>query len=257
MAMMSWMRRTSRYFLAVVVLAFIASLAYFGATQERRGPDWVVSVNGEEVSALAYQRAYRATVEQYRQLFKDRFTDEMARSLKIQEQVIDSLVTDRLIHQGAPVEGISVSNEELAAEIARMGVFHAGGGFSREQYLRVLSRAGLTPAQFEQDMRGELVRRKLQTLLTAGVKLTDAEVRQQWEIRRERVRAAYLLVSPESFLAAAEATEAELETYHKAHPAGFTRPERRRVLAAILPAASSGSSPPGSWCRSSSRSPSA
>lgn len=238
MAMMSWMRRTSRYFLVVVVLTFIASLAYFGATQDRAGPDWVVSVNGDEVSALAYQRAYRATVEQYRQLFKDRFTDEMARSLKLQEQVIDSLVTDRLIHQGAPAEGISVSNEELAAEIARMGVFHAGGGFSREQYLKVLSRAGLTPAQFEPDMRGELLRRKLQTLLTAGVKVTEAELRQQWEIRQERVRAAYLLVSPESFLASAEATEAEVEAYHKAHPAEFTRPERRRILAAILPAAS-------------------
>lgn len=237
MAMMSWMRRTSRYFLVVVVLTFIASLAYFGATQDRGGQEWVVSVNGEEVSAVTYQRAYRATVEQYQRLLRDRFTDEMARSLKLQQQVIDSLVTDRLIQQAAATEGVSVSNEELAAEIQRMGVFHAGDGFSREQYLRVLARAGLTVQQFEQDLRGDLVRRKLQTLLTAGAKLSEAEVRQAWETRRERVRAAYLVVNPE-MLGPAEVTEAEQEAYHKAHPAEFTRPERRRVLTAILPTAS-------------------
>ncbi len=237
MAMMSWMRRTSRYFLIIVVLTFIASLAYFGATQDRGGQEWVLSVNGEEVSAVTYQRAYRATVEQYQRLLRDRFTEEMARSLKLQQQVIDSLVTDRLVQQAAASEGVSVANEELAAEIQRMGVFHAGGGFAREQYLRVLARAGLTVQQFEQDLRGELIRRKLQTLLTAGVKLSEAEVRQAWETRRERVRAAYLVMNPET-LAPAEVPEAELEAYHKAHPAEFTRPERRRVLAAILPTAS-------------------
>ncbi|HZL94937.1 MAG TPA: hypothetical protein VFB99_14885, partial [Vicinamibacterales bacterium] len=58
-----------------------------------------------------------------------------------------------------------------------------------------------------------------------------------WEVERSRVRAAYVLVPPpsgERF----QATDAELEAYWKAHPAEFTEPERRRVLVAVLPAAS-------------------
>jgi len=107
MAMMTWMRRSSRYFLAVVVLTFIASLAYFGATQDRSSPTVVATINGEDVSAAAYDRAYRAAVEQYRQILRDRFSEELLRSLRVQDQVLERLVSERLMAQRAQAEGIT------------------------------------------------------------------------------------------------------------------------------------------------------
>src|SRR5262249_17692434 len=95
-----------------------------------------------------------------------------------------------------------------------------------------------TPAAFEQEMRRQLLQRKLQSLITDGVKVSEAEARQSWEARRTKVRVAYLLVSPDTFLPGPEPSEADLETYYKAHPAEFTRPERRRVLVATLANAS-------------------
>ncbi|MBI3457623.1 MAG: peptidyl-prolyl cis-trans isomerase [Candidatus Rokubacteria bacterium] len=232
------MRQTSRYFLAFVVIAFLGSLAYIGATRDQGGTAAVATVNGEEILAATYERAYRATVEQYRQLLKDRFSEELLRSLRVQDQVIDRLVTDQLMRQRAAAEGIRVSDEELRGEITRMRAFQSTGGFSREQYLRVLSRVGLTPGVFEEDLRRQLLLRRLQALITDGVRVSEAEVRQSWETRRDRVRVASLLVTPEAFLAAGQVTDAELDAYYKAHPAEFTRPERRRVLAALLPTAS-------------------
>lgn len=238
MAMMSWMRRTSRYFLIVVVLTFIASLAYFGATQDRGPGEVVATVNGEPISAVAYQRAYRSTAEQYRQAFKERFSEELLKSLRVQEQVLERLVADRLLAQHAKAEGLEVSDEELSLEITRITAFHEAGRFSREQYLRVLRRAELTPPAFEQDLRSDLLRRRLQTLVGDGAKVSDAELRQHWEARQERVRAAYLLVPAEPFVASAEVTDADLETYLKGNAARLARPERRRVLIATLPGSS-------------------
>jgi peptidyl-prolyl cis-trans isomerase D len=239
--MMSWMRRTSKYFLVVVVLTFVASLAYYGATQDKANPTVVATVNGEEIPAAAYDRAYRATVEQYRQLFKERFSEDMLRSFRIQDQVIDRLVSDRLVQQRAAAEGIDVSNEELTAEIVKIAAFQQDGRFSRDQYLRVLARAQLTASAFEQDMRAQLLQRKLQALISDGVKVSEPEVRQFWETRRAKVRVAYLLVAPEAFLPGPEPNDADLEAYYKGQPAEFTRPERRRVLVALLP---TGSVPP-------------
>lgn len=246
MAMMSWMRRSSRYFLVIVVLTFVASLAYFGATQDRTQPGAVATVtvrendqsSAIEISPAAYTRAYRAMLEQYRQLLRERFSEELVRSLRLQDQVIERLVTERLMERRAAAEGIRVSDEELVAEITRMAAFHQGGQFSREQYRRVLQRAQLTEAAFEEDVRSELLRRKLQTLVMDGVKVSDAEVRLVWELRRARVRAAYAGVPTENLLATVEVTEADLEAHLKAQPARFARPERRRVLVATLPAAS-------------------
>jgi peptidyl-prolyl cis-trans isomerase D len=237
MAMMTWMRQTSRYFLAVVVLTFIASLAYFGATQNRSNPTVVATVNGEDISAAAYDRMYRQAVEQYRQVLRERFSEELLRSLRIQDQVLDRLVIDRLMAQRAAAEGISVSDEELSEEIVKIGAFQLNGQFSREQYQRVLARAGLTAEAFEQDVRSQLLQRKLQGIITDGVKVSEAEVRQHWEASLSRIRVAYLLVSPEA-LASVEVSDADLEAYYKDHQAQFTRPERRRVLAAVLPMSS-------------------
>src|SRR5262249_39840031 len=114
-----------------------------------------------------------------------------------------------------------------------------GGRFSRERYVRLLAMAQppMAPADFEADFRTELARQRLQTLITVGAKVTEAELRQNWEVDATRVRAGYLLVAAGGG-EGLQATDAELEAHYKAHPAEFTRPEQRRVLAAILPAAS-------------------
>src|SRR5262249_52802918 len=129
-------------------------------------------------------------------------------------------------------------DEELSEEIVKMAAFQSNGQFSREVYQRALARAGLTPTAFEQDVRAQLLQRKLQGLVADGMKVSEAEVRQQWENRQARVRAAYLAVSPEAFLAGVQVTDADREAYYKDHPGEYTRPERRRVLAALLPSAS-------------------
>jgi len=241
MAMMTSMRRVAPYLLAAVLLAFVVSLAYFGSSGGSGGGSQtaVVTVDGEVVSTVAFDRAYRAAVEQTRQLAGDRWTDELPRMLRLREQVAERLIEERLVARGAAREGIVVSDAELAEQIMRIGAFQEGGRFSRERYVRLLAltQPPMTPADFEADFRTELVRQRLQALIADGAKVSEAEVRQAWEGDRSRVRAAYLLLTTGNG-EGRQATDAELETYYKAHPAEFTQPERRRVLAAILPAAS-------------------
>ena len=183
----------------------------------------VVTVDGEAVSAVTFDRAYRAAVEQTRQMAGDRWTEELPRTLRLREQVVDRLVDERLVARGAAREGISVSDAELAEQITRIGAFQEGGRFSRERYVRLLamSQPPMAPHEFEAEFRAELIRQRLQALIADGAKLTEAEVRQAWEIDRSRVRAAYLLVAAGAGEGLA-ATDAELEAYYKAHPAEFT-----------------------------------
>src|SRR5262249_15350577 len=159
---------------------------------------------------------------------------DLLRSLRVQDQVLERLVTERLMAQRAQAEGITVSDEELSEEIVKMAAFQANGQFSREVYQKALARAGLTPAGFEQEVRAQLLQRKLQGVVADGVKVSEAEVRQHWENRQARVRAGYLAVSPEAFLGGVQVTDADREAYYKDHPGEYTRPERRRVLAALL-----------------------
>ena len=243
MAMMTWMRRLAPYLLAAVLIAFIVSLAYFGTQRGSGGGGGggaaVVTVDGDTVSAVTFDRAYRAAVEQTRQMAGERWTEELPRMLRLREQVVERLIDERLVDQGAAREGITVSDAELVEQITRIGAFQEGGRFSRDRYVRLLAmtQPPMTPGDFETDFRAELVRQRLQALIADGAKISEAEARQAWEADRSRVRAGYLLVAVGGG-EGLSATDAELDTYYKAHPAEFTQPERRRVLAAILPAAS-------------------
>ena len=241
MAMMTWMRRVAPYCLAAVLIAFVVSLAYFGATGSggSGAQATVVTVDGDAVSAVAFDRAYRAAVEQTRQMAGDRWTEELPRLLRLREQVVERLIEERLVARAAEREGIVVSDAELADQIMRIGAFQEGGRFSRDRYVRLLAmtQPPMTPSDFEGEFRAELVRQRLQGLIAEGAKVSEAEARQAWEADRSRVRAGYLLVTAGTGDTLA-ATDAELETYYKAHPAEFTQPERRTVIAAVLPTAS-------------------
>ena len=87
MAMMTWMRRISPYLLAAVLIAFIVSLAYFGTQRGSNGGGGggaaVVTVDGDTVSAVTFDRAYRAAVEQTRQMAGDRWTEELPKVLRL------------------------------------------------------------------------------------------------------------------------------------------------------------------------------
>ena len=243
MAMMHWMRRVAPYLLAAVLIAFIVSLAYFGTQRDSGGGGGggaaVVTVEGDTVSAVTFDRAYRAAVEQTRQMAGERWTEELPRVLRLREQVVERLIDERLVAQGAAREGITVSDAELVEQITRIGAFQEGGRFSRDRYVRLLAmtQPPMTPGDFETDFRAELVRQRLQGLIADGAKISETEARQAWEADRSRVRAGYLLVAVDGG-EGLSATDAELDTYYKAHPAEFTQPERRRALAAILPTAS-------------------
>jgi peptidyl-prolyl cis-trans isomerase D len=243
MAMMHWMRRIAPYLLAAVLIAFIVSLAYFGTQRGSGGAGGggaaVVTVDGDAVSAVSFDRAYRAAVEQTRQMAGDRWTEELPRMLRLRDQVVERLIEERLVARGAAREGIVVSDAELADQIMRVSAFQEGGRFSRERYVRLLAMAQppMVPADFEADFRTELARQRLQALITVGAKVSQAELRQAWEVDATRVRAGYLLVTPGAGDGLA-VTDADVEAYYKAHPAEFTRPEQRRVLVAVLPASS-------------------
>lgn len=220
----------------VVIAAFVGTSFFVWGKGSITGGDAnaVATVNGEEIPLERYQRLYRSYVEFYRQLYKDRFTTETAERLGIAQQVVDFLVDETLILQRARAEGIQVGDEELRAKIQAIRAFQEDGRFSRDRYLAVLNRAKIDPAAFETDQRRELVRKKMEATVKEGIKVSDAEIRQAYEFRREKVRAAWAQVEVAPLLAEVGATDADVEAFLKKNALRFQEPERRRLQYVLL-----------------------
>jgi len=220
----------------VVIAAFVGTsfLVWGKGSITGSDPAAVAMVNGEAVPLDRYQRRYQAYVEYYRQLYRDRFTSELAERIGLQQQVLDDLIQEALIVQRATAERLAVGDDELRSRIQAMRVFQEDGRFSRARYLRVLKDNRREPASFEADLRRELTRNKVEETIKAGIKVSEAELRQAYEFRREKVRAAWALVALSPLLAKVSATDEEIQAYLKARPAEFQRPERRRVQYVVV-----------------------
>jgi peptidyl-prolyl cis-trans isomerase D len=229
-------RKTLQVGLLLVVVAFVASLFIFGTSGvggdgEREA---VGTVNGEAIPLDRYQRRYRAAMETYAQVYRDRFSPALAEQMGLPRLVVDQLVQEALVVQRARVEGLQVSDEELNARIHAMAAFHEGGRFALRRYQEVLRRAGFTPGGFESDMRRELTRMKVEAAVKGGVKVSEAELEQAYQRRHEEVGAQWALVELSPILAATTVSEAELEAHLKRHEADFRQPERRRIQYVLL-----------------------
>jgi peptidyl-prolyl cis-trans isomerase D len=230
--------RSLKFILVVIILAFIGtSVVYFGTSALSSSvarPDVVATVNGEQIPVERYRRLQAALVAQYERASKQRMTPEMAERLGLGQQVLNDLVTDAVVVQGAEREGVRVTDDELRAQIQGMSEFHVDGRFSRDRYLRTLQQVRFEPAVFEQEMRRDLLRRKMEALIRDGVKVSEAELRDAFRLRNERVRAAWASLDSQSLLPGVTVADSELEPYVKAHQAQFTRPERRQVQYVLI-----------------------
>ncbi len=240
--MISIMREYARS-LKIVLLAVIAIfiltsgvLFYFGTSALPGGskPNVIASVNGEEIPIERFRRAQANYAAAYERLSRQRMTPELAERMGLSQQVLNELITEAVVVQGADREGIAASHEDVSAVIREFRVFQEDGKFSQERYLSVLKRERIDPNEFYEEIKRGLTRQKMERLIKEGVKVSEAELRQAYDLRHEKVRAAWAHLDVRPLMAQVPVSDADLDAYMKSHAAQFTRPERRRLQYVVV-----------------------
>ncbi|HYB71519.1 MAG TPA: peptidylprolyl isomerase [Candidatus Bathyarchaeia archaeon] len=239
-AMREYARGLKILLLGVIVVFILTSGVLFFSSSSPFGGGGrstaVAMVNGEEIPYARFQRAQSNMLATYERMVRQRLTPEMAERLGLSQQVINELVTEAVVIQGAAAEGIVVGDDELRATIQQIREFQENGHFSRDEYVRVLRQLRLDPAEFEGEVRRQLVRRRMESLIKQGVKVSDEEVREAYAQRHEGVSAVWAYADLTPAMEAIKIADADLEPYVKAHQPQFTLPERRKLQYVIVTA---------------------
>lgn len=216
--------------LGAVVLAFVATIFLDWGWQRSGRPDaHVATVGGEGVSLHEFQMTYTNLTDFYRRLYQDRFTEDFARTLNLKQQALDTLVQRKLLLREAKRQGLMVSDAELIEKVQTYPVFQVNGHFDHSRYLQVLRLSRLTPGDFEQNQREDLLLEKLEHLIKDGVQVTEAEVKQTFIHDKEQVNVEYIRVDPAQFVPQVEMSDADLSTYYQEHLERFRKPEQTRL----------------------------
>jgi hypothetical protein len=174
--MLKAMRKHAKYF---YVLFFIVILSFIfwgvGTVDKTGGVETAAEVGKYKITAEEYWKSYDRANRFYRELYKNAFNEEMEKKLNLKENVLNSMVNERVLLIAAKETGISVSDQELQDTISHEPAFMNNGAFDKDLYLNRLRLNRLTPEEFENATRQELTVTKMRQLIELSVDPTDID----------------------------------------------------------------------------------
>ena len=236
---LSTMRRHRRWlyvFLWIVILGFIAFyIPLFRSGVDAGAPgEAIATVGGEPITMAEFQRSYQRQRAFYERMYQGRMTPAMLRRLGLENQVLESLVSERLVALEAKRLGLAVDDESLAHALTTSPEFQENGRFlGGDEIRRRLEMQGVTVSDFEEGLRGRLLRDQLEALVTGPLGVSPVEVEQEFRRRTEQVKAEYVEVAAGPFRTQVTASDDEIKARFESAKDSYRVPEQR-VLAYLL-----------------------
>jgi peptidyl-prolyl cis-trans isomerase D len=230
--MLDFMRQRARsiwikaLFLVIALVFVFFGIGSFGDDAQVQV---IVTVDDEPITLQEFQRAYRNVEANYREVYKERFTPELAQQMNLRQQTLDQLVDTKLLAKEARRIGFRASDEDVRQEIAASPTFHSYGSFSPDRYRRLLRYLRMTPQEFEEQQRNRLVIERFQKFINGSIRATDYEVEELFRFEQEQVNLAFLKIASADLVDLVTITEQQVREFYTNNTESFRIPERVRL----------------------------
>jgi len=211
--MLTDLREKSQSFLVYILFGILifVFIFFFGPQADGCQPNaptpravtgWAASVNGEDISV----KEVNLSVFRQKQ-FDQSFPDESAAIVKLSRDIVSQLTDQAILEQQARRMGIAVSESELTRYIVstrnlpdRWLFRDRNGRIDVKDFRSILSgRLGVSPEVYRRAKRRELVVRKYMDFLVSNVKVSDAEIKSEFEKRTRSWSLEYVKFDPTVF----------------------------------------------------------
>ena len=172
--MLKVMRKHAKYFYFLFFMIIISFIGWGVGTVDKTGKgDILAEVGKHKITTEEYWRTYDRIFRFYREIYKDKFDEEMEKKMNLKGNVLDSMVNERVLLIAAKEADISISDEELQESITHDPAFLRNGVFDNDVYLNRLRLNMITPEAYESSKRQELTLKKMRRLIELSVDATD------------------------------------------------------------------------------------
>ncbi len=224
-----------KWSLALVVLAFV--FLYVPGFMDQTGGaalpnDVIARVGDREISLFDFQQIYTRQLQAYRLESGGEISEEVLRSLGIDRQLLQQMIDGHAALAEAERLGLEVSDAEVRERILTFPAFQIDGQFIGEASYRQLlqqQRPPLSPSQFEEEIRNEILVDRLQAAVTGWVRVSDAEIAEEHRRRNERVRVDVVAFRAADFRDQVEATDSDVDLQFAEEAVNYEVPEKRRL----------------------------
>jgi peptidyl-prolyl cis-trans isomerase D len=230
--MMEALRNGAKSWVAKVLLGLlIASFAVWGITDVFRGFQTadLVEVGGKGISSELFRKDLNDTLQQINSRSGSKLTIEDAKTMGIDKQVLDRLISQAALNAQAERLGVMIGDKAVANEVQTNPAFlDSKGVFNVDQFRSVLQQNGLNEPAFIARERQGLMIRSLTGVAGDNTTLPRTMVEAMTRYREETRDARFVTFSVTETDVPPPTAE-DLKKQYEATPAAYTAPEYRAI----------------------------
>jgi peptidyl-prolyl cis-trans isomerase D len=218
--------------MTVVMGLIIVSFVIWGVGDMLRGftSSTVASVGSQKISAQDYHFAYERLLQQYQRRLRQPFTNEQARAIGLDREVLQSLVSEAAIDEEARKLGLNVSEEALRAMIVSNPSFRdKSGAFDSQKFASALRDNDMNERMFVSDLRKTALRQFIVAALTTGIAAPKVEAKAEADFQGQARSIDYFILPASAAGEIAQPSEETLKSYFNDRKSQYRAPEYRTM----------------------------
>ncbi|MBM3345908.1 MAG: peptidylprolyl isomerase [Betaproteobacteria bacterium] len=239
--MFDFVARNKRLLRIVLIVIIVPPFALWGLDSYTKsgtaGAD-IASVAGQKISEQEFGKALSDQQQRLRSALGGNIDPAMFDTLAMRKDVLDGMISQRLVTDGAVRSRLNVGDEQLREVISSMQAFQQDGKFSRPQYEAALRAEGYTAAGFENSLRRDLMTQQLIAAIGDAGIASKAVAARLAAFRVQQREVADAVVQAAQFAPQIKPDDAAIKAYYAANPRRFQVPEKVRFEYVVLNAGS-------------------
>jgi len=221
----------------VLALVIVPPFALWGIDSYQRGgvrTGDVAEVGGQKISEQEFAETMRQQQERLRAMLGRNFDPAMFDSAAIRMELLEGMISQRLLMQHAVRNQLNVSNETLIETTMSIPAFQVGGKFSRELYDSMLRNERMSSETFDAALRRDLLVQQLTGAVSDSGMASKAAARQFALLRAQQREIAEHRVQADAQLARVKIAPEAVRAFYEGNPARFLVPEEVRIEYVVL-----------------------
>ncbi len=188
--------------------------------------------SGDTVSMQRVEQLARQQIEQR----GPQYASSQVMLQFFEQQVGQQLVQEQILLSEAQTLGVTATDDDVASflHMGQFGevLFPNGQFIGQDRYADLIAgRFNMSIAQFEDEIKREIILNRLRALITAPVTVSDQEVHDSYRKDNVKIKFDYAIVSADDLRKTINPTDADLESFFKTNAARYARavPEERSI----------------------------
>jgi len=202
--------------------------------------NYAAEVNGQEIGRGQFENAVANERNRQQQQMGDRFSELAANEGYMQalrSQVLNQMIDEVLLDQYAKTLGLSISDEQIKQAIFKQPAFQSEGKFDNSRYTSIIRNMGMTPEQYAQALRNQLITEQLVNAVVGTDFVLTGEMDELIALISQQRVVREATINVDALAAKQTATEQEVSEFYARNKNDYIAPEQFKVSYILLDAA--------------------